>query len=107
MKYAFELRRSLDARMLSQLVGLERRQWGAASRGEGFSPKRARIFRIRHGRRVPYVMWYFPESDDGAVFLAGTARSARVRLVQGEFEGREALAFELQWAFEQIGRQGR
>lgn len=98
MSYVFERHRALGPRALAELRGRDLRQWKTATRREGFRPRRAVIYRIRNGPRVRYTMWYFPESDDGAVFVAGTARRAGVDLIQGDFEGRPGLAFALQWA---------
>ena len=56
--------------------------------------------------KAVYEMWYFPASDNGAIFGAGTAKTVGVEMIQGTFEApdggskQEALAEALQDPFE-------
>jgi len=53
-----------------------------------------------------FELWYFPSADNGAVFRSGTAKSAGVEIIQGDFEApdggkkAEKLAEELQDPFD-------
>jgi hypothetical protein len=56
--------------------------------------------------KAVYEMWYFPVSENGAIFGAGTAKAAGVEMLEGIFEARdggakqEALAEALQDPFD-------
>jgi hypothetical protein len=69
---------------------------------------------VKEGKDKPlYELWYFPETENGLVFEAGTARKAGVEIVDGSFEAAdsaskkaEKLAEELQDSFDDRDVEG-
>jgi len=62
--------------------------------------------------KAVYELWYFPASENGAVFNAGTAKSAGIEMMEGTFEApdggakQEALAEALQDPFDDRETEG-